>query len=272
MKIAISPMAVSMYATPNTPGYRMELESMLRRIRACGYDGIEMGTPQGLTHQEFRELLDAVGLTCTTAGGISGAMDDKALLSDKIEECQALGAFNVMVPNMPSQTLGNPWELHRFIGQLNRAGEALAKEGIHLSYHNHAVDFSPVDGKPMLQWIVEETDPAFVWMEPDTHWLQAGGAHVVTWLKMLKGRIYAIHCKDYGIDPDADHLNLQGIGRYFVEVGEGNLNWLDILGECRAQNIEWYVTEQDAVRGRPPYQAIELSARNLRAVDGALGA
>ena len=52
-----------------------------------------------------------------------------------------LGAKNVMVGCMHPLVLGNPTELKKFIADLNRAGELLMQEGIHLSYHNHAVDF-----------------------------------------------------------------------------------------------------------------------------------
>jgi len=238
------------------------VKTLLRRVKKAGYEGIEMGTPAGFSHSEYKEFMDELGLTVVSAKGMRYPELEGEDYSATIEECKALGAKNVMVSNMPNVVLGNPYELGRFIANLNRAGKARAGEGIHLSYHNHAVDFSKVNGKTILEQIFEGTDEGSVYFEPDTHWIQAGGGHVITWLKKLKGRMYIVHFKDYAIDQYSDHVFLEATHKLFKEVGEGNLNWPGIIAECLAQGIEWCAVEQDTTQ-RPPYEAIELSVKNL---------
>jgi len=263
MRIALAPFTLRHYlGDPANPAYKPGISTLLRRVKQTGYDGIEMGTPPGFTHQEYKDLVDEVGLQVVSIGFRYPELAGEDF-TPVIEQATTLGACNVMVPHMPNIVLGNPFELGKFIANLNRAGKALRQAGVHLSYHNHALDFAKVNGKPLFEQIVEDTDPAYVSIQPDTHWLQAGGAHVVTWLKRLKGRMVVVHFKDYGIDPYSDHAFLEGTHKQFKEIGEGNLNWPGILKECKAQNIPWCAVEQDECE-RPVYEAIALSLQNLR--------
>ncbi len=270
MKISLAPMALAQYRTqPTELSYKHDIRTMLYRVKKIGYDGIEMGTPAGFTHREYRDIMDEIGLTVTSAGGLRYPALEGCDFSANIEECHTLGAANVMVSNMPSVVLGNPEELKRFIANLNRAGKILWEEGgIRLSYHNHAVDFSRINGETILRQIIDGTDGRYVFFEPDTHWLQAGGGHVITWLKALAGRMYIVHCKDYGIDPYSDHTFVEGTHKIFAEIGEGNLNWPGIIAACKAQGVTWCSIEQDRVQ-RPGYEAIGLSLKNLRAFGAA---
>ncbi|MBQ2668663.1 MAG: sugar phosphate isomerase/epimerase [Clostridia bacterium] len=264
MKIAISPMAVEGYLTkPGSLTYKNDVHTMLYRIKQLGYEGIEGGTMPGYSNEEYKALLDEIGLQSVSAGHLDyfGLQGDD--FSKTIEECKVLGAKNVMIGSMHPIMLGNPVELKRFIANLNRAGEVLAGEGITLSYHNHAVDFSKINGKRILDLIVEGTDERYVFFEPDTHWIQAGGGHVITWLKKLRGRMRLVHFKDYAIDPYSDHSFLECTHKLFAEVGEGNLNWPGIIAECLDQGIEWCSVEQDKTQ-RPGYESCEISINNLR--------
>jgi len=265
MKLSVAPYGLREYrGDPADRSYKDGIKTLLRRVKKTGYDGIEMGTPPGFTHIEYKEFMDEIGLVVISATGLRYPALEGEDFTATIEECKALGAKNVMVSNMPNIVLGNQNELNKFIANLNRAGKALSEAGIHLSYHNHAVDFSKIGGKTIIDQIFEGTDSKCVYFEPDTHWIQAGGGHVITWLKKLKGRMYIVHFKDYGIDPYSDHVFLEGTHKLYKEVGEGNLNWPGIIAECKAQGIEWCAVEQDETQ-RPPFEAIELSVKNLRA-------
>lgn len=265
MKIALAPFTLRDYRSkPTANSYKNDVKNILWRTRKVGYEGIEMGTPIGFSKEEYKDFVDEIGLQVVTAGGLRGPALYGDDFSASIEDCKFLGAKNVMIGSMQNLVLGNPYELKKFIAALNKAGKALMDEGLHLSYHNHAVDFSKINGATILRQIVEGTDERYVFFEPDTHWLQAGGGHVVSWLKALKGRMYMVHFKDYGIDPYSDHTFLECTHKQFKEIGEGNLNWPGIIAECRAQGIEWCAVEQDLVQ-RPAFEAIEISLNNLRA-------
>lgn len=263
MKISLTPMAVAKYAAnPKALTYKNEVRTKMYRIKQTGYEGIENGTPIGYSNEEYKDLMDEIGLQVVSAGGLNYFQLQEDDFSKKIEECKVLGAKNVMIGSMDRIMLGNPVELKRFIANLNRVGKIFAEEGIHLSYHNHAVDFSKINGARILDQIVEGTDERYVFFEPDTHWLQAGGGHVISWLKKLRGRMYMVHFKDYAIDQYSDHTFLECTHKLFAEVGEGNLNWEGIIAECLDQNLEWCSVEQDVTQ-RPGYESIAISIQNL---------
>jgi len=49
----------------------------------------------------------------------------------------------------------------------------------------------------------------------------------------------------------------------FMEVGEGNLNWEEILCACEEAGVEWYIVEQDESY-RSPFESIKISKENLK--------
>ncbi|MNP72423.1 hypothetical protein D3C76_1689790 [compost metagenome] len=48
----------------------------------------------------------------------------------------------------------------------------------------------------------------------------------------------------------------------FAEIGEGNMNYAEIITTCRETGVEWYVVEQDVCR-RDPFESLEMSLRYL---------
>jgi sugar phosphate isomerase/epimerase len=50
-----------------------------------------------------------------------------------------------------------------------------------------------------------------------------------------------------------------------TEVGEGNLDWPEILSACADAGTEWLVVEQDEST-RDPLESLALSFRNLAAM------
>ncbi len=206
MKIALSPMPLAPYMPKPAYGeyintYKHDIHTMLHNIKKCGFDGLEMGTPEGFSTMEYKAFMDEAGLKVVSGKGLRYPEILGNDFKKHMDDCICLGAKNVMVSNVPPVVLGNQDELNKFIKNLNRVGKIFMEEaGIHVSFHNHAIDFAKINGISMLEQIFENTDERYVFFEPDTHWLQAGGAHVITWLKKLKGRMYMVHFKDYGID------------------------------------------------------------------------
>jgi len=47
-----------------------------------------------------------------------------------------------------------------------------------------------------------------------------------------------------------------------AEVGEGNLDWEEIIKASEEAGVEWYLVEQDVCR-RDPFESLAISFRNL---------
>lgn len=76
----------------------------------------------------------------------------------------------------------------------------------------------------------------------------------MSWLRKLKDRMRIVHFKDMAI--------VEG-KQVYAEVGEGNLEWPEIIQACREAEVEWYLIEQDVCQ-RDPFESLKLSLDNLR--------
>ena len=60
--------------------------------------------------------------------------------------------------------------------KLNKADQALQKEGVQLLYHNHNCELQHInDSQTAYDLIIENTDPAYVNFEFDSYWIANGG-------------------------------------------------------------------------------------------------
>jgi sugar phosphate isomerase/epimerase len=141
-----------------------------------------------------------------------------------------------------------------FAREASQKARPLIEAGLTFNYHNHSFELEKFAGRTGLDILCEESEPQVFSMEIDTYWLQHGGGNPVTWLRKLKDRLRVVHLKD---------MAMKGSAQVFAEVGEGNLEWPEILQACREAGIEWYVVEQDTCPG-DPFASLGLSLRNLR--------
>ena len=110
-------------------------------------------------------------------------------------------------------------------------------QGMQFIYHNHAFEFEKFDGVTGLDILLEASDPEAFHFELDTYWIQAGGANPVTWIEKVAGRMKVVHFKDMG--------NAGANEPVMAEVGEGNLEWPEIIAACRKTGVEYAAVEQD---------------------------
>ena len=231
------------------------LATTLIRVKAAGYPAVQVSGVGPIAPQVIRDLLDRNSLVCCACHeNLAGLKEDFAGIVKKLRtlDCTftALGS-----PGPESVT---PERLPGLIRQLEEYGRRFAEEGIRFGYHNHAFEFERVGGKLALEMIFETSDPRYLAAEIDTYWVQYGGGDPVEWVRRVKGRMPAVHCKDYAVTANAPH---------FAEVGQGNLDWRRILAACRESGVEWYIVEQDAPvpSGRDIFESVAMSCRFLKA-------
>ncbi|AEF80073.1 sugar phosphate isomerase/epimerase family protein [Leadbettera azotonutricia] len=240
---------------------------VFRKIKEAGYDSVQGDPSHGMTPKQYKNALSDIGLFPLVypayiggaEGGILGILQNPDFV---IKGANAFEVKIVEVATILSEYRGSEDDFARFAGLMNLAARPLAKEGIKLLYHNHALEFHRFpSGKTGLDVLVNETDPELVEFCLDIHWMQAGGVDSALWIRKLSGRMSLIHYKDYGIE-----LNVQNAGiapKTYEAVGEGNINWGPIAEASRDANIIHYVVEQDD-SNRDIYDCITSSAKYIR--------
>ncbi len=226
------------------------LADALARVRAIGYQAVEMNSVGPLPVKELARVLDGEGLTC------AGTHEDsEELLADPsavAERLAILGCTATAYPYPKDQDFSSLDAVRRLCKALDRTGKTLRKAGISFSYHNHNLEFYRLGNRMVFDYLLSETDPDNVKIELDTYWVQAGGGSPAEWIARLKGRCTHLHVKDYGVDPKGRAM--------FDEIGTGNLDGAGILTAARKAGCKWYVVEQDSDwENGDPFLSLKLS-------------
>lgn len=232
----------------------------LKKIREIGYGSVQCGTPPFLGDPEHKAMLDDAGLiSCSAYAGLEQMRDDPEALKKAIEAAHIYDAKYICVGTIPdAQSIES---YRQYASDLNKLGKEMAKEGIGIMYHNHAVELHSFGGgKTGMDILVQETDPCLVFFNLDTHWLAAGGVDPAGWVYKTKGRLPIIHFKDYAIGGGTETAG--GVCKRFAEVGEGNLDWESIVKACHETGVEYAVVEQD-ICNRCPFESLAISYENM---------
>jgi sugar phosphate isomerase/epimerase len=223
----------------------------LRRIKEIGYDQVQLSALGPVAPHELRRMLDGEGLgACATHVSFERLQSD---LPGLIDEHQILGCQHVGLGSLPAQYHngeGYAW----FAREGSRIARELAAANLTFSYHNHHIELQKCDGRLGLEILFDDSDPEVFFAEIDTYWIQYGGGDPAAWIRRFKGRQPLVHFKDMAV------VDRQPV---MAEVGEGNLNWPEILKACHEAGVEWYLVEQDWCAG-DPFDSLAISLRNLR--------
>lgn len=234
----------------------------LKRVKAIGYDCVQMGAPRHMNAKDFKALLDDIGLfSCMVGGSLSDLLANPGKI---MEEGNILGTKVIYAPTVVSEMRGTAEGYKGFAKIMNQVGEQISKEGFQLHYHSHAYEWLRFDcGKTGMDILADETNPEFFYFMHDTHWLHSGGVNPAKVISRHKGRMTQVHFKDYNVDPEYT-FDIGIVNKLFAEVGTGNLDWPEILKACRESNIEYYVVEQDKTK-IDIFDSIKISLNNMRA-------
>ena len=248
--------AAQMYTVREFTKTPEDIAKTLPKVKALGYDAMQVSAFGPINPKELRQLADDNGLEiCATHTGFDRMRDDTQAV---IDEHLILGCKYPAIGGLP-QPYREEGEAGyvKFAQEASEVGRRFAAAGLTFGYHNHNFEFQKFGNRTALDVIFEESDPDAVQFEIDVYWVQAGGADPAAWIKKCKNRIDLIHVKDMAI---------VGREQRFAEVGEGNLNWPAIIEAGRESGTQWYIVEQDRCYDSDPFDSLKISYDNLKAM------
>ncbi|MCM8815405.1 MAG: sugar phosphate isomerase/epimerase [Candidatus Omnitrophica bacterium] len=245
MKIALTLYTLRQYV--QTP---QDMAVTFKKVKETGYNTVQLSGLGPLDTKQLRRMLDDAGLdVCATHVSYDRLKNDFDRL---IEEHQILRCPHIAIGSLPVD-MRHKQGYAQFAIEATEIGRRICEKGFDFSYHNHAFELAKFDGKTGLEIIYEESDSKALLAEIDTYWIQYGGGDPAYWIKKLKNRIKVVHFKDMGIINNTPAM---------FEVGEGNLNWNEIIEACRYSKAEWLVVEQDICQ-MDPFESIKISFQNM---------
>ena len=228
------PVGLELYSVRNA--LRDDLKGTVTQVAKLGYEVVEFyspylqWTPQ--TAADVRKLLDDLGITCPSTHNGANAFKPEEL-KKAIALNQAIGSTKIVMASPgPAKTVDD-W--NALSDLLNSAAETLRPLGMVAGFHNHALEWKPVDGKRPMDILAERTSKDVV-LQLDVGTTLEAGADPVAWINANPGRIKSIHCKDWSPDKG-----------YAVNFGEGTAPWPAIFQAAEAKGgVEHYLIEQEA--------------------------
>lgn len=247
-----SQIAAQLYTCRDVLKTPAEIALTLKRLRAAGYEAVQISGMGPIAEEELNKILDGEGLICCATHEPSQAILDEP--QKVVERLQKLRCAYTAYPYPAGVDLSSEESVSDLIQKLDAAGAVLAAAGQTLCYHNHQHEFRKLGGRVILDLIYERTNPAHLQGEPDTFWIHYGGGDNVAWCGKLAGRLPLIHLKDYMITAENTHA--------FCEVGSGNLDFKKIITAAENAGCKWFIVEQDTTPG-DPVESLAMSHRWL---------
>jgi len=264
-------------------GSEAAARSTLQRIKAAGYDGLELnrfmihpssmmvrlmtraaGMPTGKGgNLDWKKLMRETDLSVISLHTDLGSLEREP---DAVaEEAREIGTDKLVITGMYRFDYGDEKAVRELAVRLNKAGEGLKKTGISLLYHNHNVELMQVKhGMRACDILLNDTDPDLVSFEFDSFWFTDGGADAKDWMRRLGNRMKLWHITDRGCRQSGPAMT-PILKQDSMELGTGNMD-LDGLLEIALQNgVQAVVLESHRNWiDKDPVKSLELSAKWLK--------
>jgi sugar phosphate isomerase/epimerase len=227
-----------------------DLEGTLAKVAQMGYMGVEFAGYYGRSAEDMRKLLDANGLRCCgTHTGLDTLLGDN--LKATIEYNKTIGNKYLIVPSLPAKNRGSHEAWLETAKLFNELAAQVKPYGMLVGYHNHSVEFKPIDEKLPWDTFMQNTRQDVI-MQLDTGNCCRGGADPFPFIYRYPERAVTVHVKEYSKKNDKSLI------------GEGDLNWKAFFALCEAVGgTDWYIVEHERY-AYPPLECVERCLKNLQ--------
>jgi sugar phosphate isomerase/epimerase len=233
---------------------KQDFEGTLARVAKIGYKEVELAgyftdlNQLNPAPKRALEILSSNGLDAP-----STHIPYVLLLPENwprvLEASEILGHKYIVNPGIDPELRKTADGWKRAAAVFNRAGKESASSRIQFAYHNHVVEFQPVDGQLPYDILLSECDSKLVQMEMDLGWAHEAGADPVMYFAKYPGRFPLVHVKDFEANGT------------MTDVGKGVIDWKAIFAKADLAGIKHYFVEHD--NPKSPFETIQVSYEYL---------
>lgn len=220
-------------------------EATIKKVGEMGYTSVEAANYgdskfYGKTPEEFKASLEKAGLTALSSHTGKGLTEKEVKSKDFTEamkwwdECiaahKAAGMKYIVTPWM--ETPKTLKDLQTYCEYFNEIGKKCKENGMKFGYHNHDFELTnKIEDKVMYDYMIENTNPEYVFFEMDVYWVVRGGQSPVDYFNKYKNRFELLHIKDHkelgqsgmvGFDAIFKNTDAAGTKHLVVEVEQYN--------------------------------------------------
>ncbi len=255
----------------------------LRQMKLAGYEGIELcafmihptpfmvkmltkaaGMPVGNGGKlDWPGMVKEAGLCVPSVHQYLNTIEEKP--EDAVAEAQRFGSHYVTVTGMYRFDYSDSKNIHSLADRLNKVGEKLEKQGIHLLYHNHNVEFQkPEPKKTAYRILMDETDPDYVNFEFDSYWAIDAGIYALGVMRQLGERMKLYHINDRGCRQKGASVT-PILKQDSMELGSGNLDLEPMIRQALSVNVDAIILESHRNWiDKDPIRSFQVSGEYLK--------
>ena len=216
----------------------------LDKVKAFGFQTVELAGTYSLTPEQFRQQLDARGLDA-----ISGHFPYERFRDDVegvARDAQILGLKYVGCAWIPHADPFDEKTCREAAAVFNHAGEALAKHGLKFFYHSHGYEFQPYQDGTLFDLLMHETNPKFVNFEMDVFWIVHPGQDPVKLLQKYGKRWQLMHVKGMRDSTPTGLLTGHTDVTNDVAVNQGKIDYAPILKAAKKAGVKYFIIEDES--------------------------
>lgn len=260
------PIALQVYSVRDYA--EADFKGTMKKVKAMGYDGVELAGLYGHTAVELKKILDEVGLELVSAHVPVAELEKDEVLDDYA----ATGLKYVVIPWMKVDT--TEAGVAEGVKTIKAIGERCKVRGLQLLYHNHDFEFNKVNNKYILDTYYSEIPDELLQPELDTCWINVGGEKPDDYVRKYTGKAPIVHLKDFAGKKSENMYALIGSntnkedseGEFeFRPVGYGLQNIPAIIKAAEDAGAKWLVVEQDKPSmDKTAMESVEMSINYLK--------
>lgn len=247
---AVMPWALTARAAKSIPtglelysvreGLKKDPEGTVRAVAQMGYRGVEFYAPyfewSEAKTKQMRKLLDDLGIRCFSTHNDSPFLSPEKISQTRDRNLVLGSEYVVLAWSDPKPGLDG-WKA--IADDLNAAADRLEPSGLKVGYHNHELEFTPLENQRPIEILAKNTKPS-VMLQLDVGTCLKAGSDPVAWIRANPGRIRSLHLKDWSPEPAKG---------YTVLFGEGAAPWRNIFEAAESTGgVDYYLIEQEGSR------------------------
>lgn len=214
---------------------KKDFSGTIDSVARMGYECVEFFSPYydwTLDYaKQVRKQLDDLKIRCySTHNELKSFSDDG--INKAIELNKALNARYIVLAHPGNVNGLDGWK--KIAETLNKANATMKRHGLHAGYHNHDLEWKPVDGQKPIELLAAGTDKSIM-LQLDVGTCLESGNDPVAWIESNPGRIRSLHLKDWSPEKG-----------YRVLFGEGIAPWRKLFAAAQSKGgVEYYLIEQE---------------------------
>lgn len=216
----------------------------LDQVKNFGIKEVELAGTYDQTAEQFKGELEQRGLKAVSSHFPYARY--KSDLEGVVKDAKALGLKYAGCAWIDHKDSFDEAECRDAIATFNRAGEALAKEGITFFYHAHGFEFEPHGSGTLLDLLFAETKPEHVSYEMDILWIVFPGQDPVKLLEKYPTRWKLIHLKDLKKGVATGELTGKTDVANDVTLGTGQVDYPAVIAAAKKIGIKHYFIEDES--------------------------